>query len=62
MNQNHWRDCDNEDVVDQESINQDEFSRSKMSRTISVGPNFLTRLLENEPQSYKEIMSSIETS
>ncbi|KAL4014133.1 hypothetical protein IC575_026325 [Cucumis melo] len=40
----------------------DELRRSKRMRfSKSLGPDFLTYLLENEPQTFKEVMSSLET-
>ena len=37
--------------------------RSKRARVaISFGPDFLTNLVENEPQTFKEAMSSLEAS
>ena len=50
--------------IDHESINdesEEAVRRSKRARTSkSFGPDFLTYLLENEPQSFNEAMSTLE--
>ena len=51
--------------IDHESINdesEEALRRSKRARTSkSFGPDFLTYLLENEPQSFNEAMSTPES-
>ena len=46
---------------DQQDLTDDEPRRSKRARTSkSFGPDFLTYLLENEPQSFKAVMTGPE--
>ena len=55
----------NDNSVDQEHVQEIEPRRSKKAKisiSMSFGPNFLTYLLENEPQTYKEAISSPEAS
>ena len=48
---------------DQEDKDINELKQSKMSKiSKSFGPDFLTFMLENEPQTYKEAMSTPESS
>ena len=55
-------DSQNQEQEQEEEV-EDEPRRSKRIRTEkSFGPNFLTYMLESEPQSYKEAMNSLEGS
>ena len=50
-----------EDSQDQEQVIEDEPRRSKRARTEkSFGPDFLVYMLESEPQSFQEAVSSVE--
>lgn len=53
----------NHEIIDNKDINENEPRCSKRSRTsTSLGPDFLTYLLKNEPENFKGEMSSREAS
>lgn len=60
-NNQEYQDNENQEATEQEP--EVKPRRSKWAKTTkSFGPDFLTSMLENEPQTYKEAVSSLEAS